>query len=551
VFRTVDPAAALDRNLAGVFRESLAGTLLGCNDACARILGYSDAEEFLAAGRFDLQNPSDHEMIVAALRDTRSLTNLEIPLRRKDGSRAWLLQNISLVDSPDGEVIEGVVVDITEQRLAAERFEYQSQHDPLTGLPNRGLFIDRLAVALARARRRRSNVAVFFIDLDDFDTVNATFGRDAGDQLMKEVAMRFSDALRVEDNLARFNGDEFTVALEDFGEDENVAIIAQRLLDSLKRPLSIEGRDVFLNSSIGVSIFPADGPDGEALIKNAITAMTRAKSTGKNAYHLHQPALNARAFERMFLIENLRRALERGELTLQYEPEINVVSGRIECVQALLRWRHPDLGLIEPSDFLAAAEEGQLTHEINEWALRTAILQMKRWEREGLSNFRLSVGVPVRLFRLPEMLKSVDQALSQSAIDPGRLELSVAESIMQEPERALFALTELRDKGVKLALDSFGTGRSSFSDLRRTPIDTVKIDQSFIRNVHRRADDAALVEAMITVAHGLDLHVVAQGVETQDQLRHLRDHQLFDMQGFFFGRPLPPREIEQMLQMQH
>lgn len=546
----LDYRAVFERNLVGVFRQALDGRVIDCNTAFAKMLGYDAPVDVIEAG-IDYVNQSDFAMISAAIGDVGSLSNLEVSLRRRDGSVMWVSQNVALVDDNGSSAIEGVLIDVSEQRRAAERIEYHSQHDPLTGLPNRGLFLDRLGVALARARRQKRTVAVLFIDLDHFDLVNATFGRGIADRILKGVSVRVSETLRLEDSLARFGSDELTLLLSDFGDDENCAVIAQRVLETISRPFSFDSHDVHVNASVGIALYPEDGQDAETLLKNSATAMYRAKDVGRNTYQLYQPVLNARAFERMFLISNLRRAIERNEFVIHYQPEVNIQTGRIECIEALLRWRHPDLGLIEPSEFLLAAEEANLAPQIGEWVLREACRQSKRWAEAGIHDVRVAVNLSGRQFLEPGLLESVERAIGETRIDPALLELEVSETSIRDSNRSLFALSGLRDLGVNLALDDFGTGRSSFTDMKRMPLNAIKIDASFVRNVTTRPDDAAIVEAMITMGRGLDMRVVAEGVETKEQLSFLRERRCTEMQGYFFGRPIPAVELEELLRIQH
>lgn len=547
----LDYAAVFERTLIGIFRHTIDGRIIAANLACARILGFDSVEELTAHGSIDYVNPSDLQMIAAALPDVGTLPNLEVSLRRRDGNVVWVSQNVTL-ESVDGvQVIDGVIIDVTEQRTTAERIEYHAQHDPLTALPNRGLFLDRLSVALARARRMKRSLAVLFIDLDHFDLLNKTFGPGVGDRVLKGIATRLSETLRIEDSLARFGTDEFTLFLADFGDDENCAVIAQRVLETISAPFNFNDRELSVNASIGLALFPEDGQDAESLLKNSATAMYRAKDVGRNTYQLFQPVLNARAFERMFLISNLHRALERNEFVIHYQPEVNIQTGRIECIEALLRWRHPDLGLIEPAEFLLAAEEANLAPRIGDWVVREACRQARSWAESGIQGMRIAVNLSGRQFLEPQLIASLERALDESRIAPASLELEISETSLRDSNRSMFALAGLRDLGVSLALDNFGTGRSSFTDMKRMPLNAIKIDASFVRNVTHRPDDAAIVEAMITMARGLDMRVVAEGVETKEQLGFLRERKCHEMQGYFFGRPLPALELQGMLKLQH
>lgn len=543
--------ALFNRNLAGAFRQTLDGRLVDCNEACARILGYGSREELLSYGRFDYLTASDPITIQAALQDLRTLNGLEVALRKKDGSSAWVYLNVASVAEGGPEYVDGVILEITEQRLAVERIEHQAQHDALTGLPNRTLFIDRLNVALAQARRHTRPLAVLFVDLDHFELINTTFGRGLADRLLKAVADRLAGLMRAEDTVARFGSDEFTILISDFGANENTALVAQKILDTVSRQEVLEGHDVYVNASIGIAIFPEDGMDAETLIKNADAAMYRAKQLGRNTYRLYAPEANARAFERQSLVVGLRRALEREELLLHYQPEVNVQTGRIEAIEALLRWRHPEMGLVEPAAFLPAAEQGNLINPIGHWVLRQACSQLKLWQQMGIRFIPIAVNLSPRQFAYADLLRLVEGSIREFGIDPGMLELEIAQHTLQDADTAAPRLHALKKLGVRLAIDDYGLGRSSLADLKKMPIDTVKIDQTFIRNVTTQSNDAAIVEAVIRMARGFDIRVVAEGVETKDQMTFLWNRRCTDMQGYFFGKPMPAPALEETLRLQH
>lgn len=543
--------ALFNRNQAGAFRQTVDGRLVDCNEACARILGYGSREELLAQGRFDYLTASDPITIQAALRDLGSINGLEVALRKKDGSSAWVYLNVATVAEEESEYLDGVILEITEQRMAAERFEHLAQHDALTGLPNRTLFIDRLNVALAQARRHVQPLAVLFVDLDHFELINTTFGRGLADRLLKAVADRLAGLMRAEDTVARFGSDEFSILITDFGANENTALIAQKILDTVSRQEVLEGHDVYVNASVGIAIFPEDGMDAETLIKSADAAMYRAKQLGRNTYRLYAPEANARAFERQSLVVGLRRALEREELLLHYQPEVNVQTGRIEAIEALLRWRHPEMGLVEPAAFLPAAEEGHLINPIGHWVLRQACSQLKLWEKLGIRSIPIAVNLSPRQFAYADLLRLVEGSIREFGIDPGMLELEIAQHTLHDADAAVPRLQALKKLGVRLAIDDYGMGRSSLADLKKMPIDTVKIDQTFIRNVTTQSNDAAIVEAVIRMARGFDMRVVAEGVETKDQMTFLWNRRCTDMQGYFFGKPLPAPALEETLRLQH
>ena len=538
-----DPVSTSD--LVGLFRQRLAGALVDCNDACAQMLGYDSRQELLASG-FDYVHASDLAAITAALPDVGALSNVELALRRKGGGIAWVLQNLRVI----GEEIEGAMFDVTEQRLGVQKLEYQAQHDSLTHLPNRTLIVDRMNVALARTKRHGGSVAVLLIDLDHFEVINSAFGHGIADRVLTAMADRFADCVRIEDALGRFGSDEFIIVLGDTVSEADVAVVAQRVLDSVAMPLEIGGNDIRATASIGVAMSPTDGDEPDALMQKAMTAAFGAKDRGRNRYHFHQSELNSRALERTALIAGLRRALARGEFELHYQPEVNVQTGRIECIEALLRWRHPDVGIIPAADFLSAAEQGQLDAGITEWVLFEAARQAKEWHAEGMRNLRVAVNISSTQFYDRGFMGKVKQAVLVSGLDSGSFELEIAEPTLSSTTRASGIMEALRDIGVTLAIDDFGSGGCSFADLKQMPVNTLKIAPTFVHNVTHRADDAAIVQAMITMAKGLNMRVVAEGVESKEQLSHLLQRRCTDMQGYFFGRPRPAAELADVLLMQ-
>jgi diguanylate cyclase (GGDEF)-like protein len=542
----------LANEMVAVFRQTPEGHLLDCNDQCARILGYPSPDELLSAGGFEYQNASDLISVATALRDLGALSNVEIALRKKDGSIAWVLQNLKMVSVDEASKIwiEGAMFDVTEQRVAAQRFEYQAYHDALTLLPNRTLFVDRLNVALAQARRRKRSIAVFLLDLDRFDIVNNALGRGMADRLLRSVADRLSATLREEDSLARFSGDEFVFLVGDSGGGTESAIVAQRVLDAMSRPFNVGGRAIELTASIGVSMSEHDSNEAEALVRYASTAMFRAKEFGRNLYQFYDENLNARTLERLALVSSVRRALDRGEFELFYQPEVDVQTGRIECVEAFLRWRHPDLGIIGPAEFLGVAEEAGLGGRIGEFVMTSACQQARGWADAGMPT-RIAVNLSSRDFNGHSLSRHVEQAIRDSGLEARNLELEIAHASLNDCARSSEILQGLKEVGVLLAIDDFGSGGCSFADLKQLPVDTIKIAPMFVHNMIRRADDAAIVQAMITMAKGFDMRVVAEGVETKEQLSYLLNRRCTEMQGFFLGRPLPAASLSEVLRMQH
>jgi diguanylate cyclase (GGDEF)-like protein len=428
-----------------------------------------------------------------------------------------------------------------------EQLRRQVYHDTLTGLPNRALFQDRLALAVAQAHRHGKGLAVLFLDVDRFKVINDSLGHSVGDRLIREVAARLRSCLREGDTVARLGGDEFTLLLPDVGQAVDAAKVAKKVLDLVRMPFDLDGRELFVTSSMGISLYPDDGSDAETLVKNADAAMYRAKEQGRDHYQLYTPALNATALERLALESSLRRALAHDELLLHYQPILDVATRRLHGVEALLRWHHPELGLVPPAEFIPLAEVTGLILAMGPWVLRTACAQARAWQhvQPGL---RVAVNLSARQFQEAGLVGHVTDALADTGLDPRCLQLEITESsAMQNAQTAIQTLRELKALGVGLSIDDFGTGYSSLSYLRRFPIDTLKIDQSFIRDIGTDPDDAAIASAIIALAHTLKLTVVAEGVETEDQLEFLSRHGCDRTQGYLFSRPLSAERCTEVL----
>ncbi len=429
--------------------------------------------------------------------------------------------------------------------LATYEIEHLAYHDALTGLPNRPLFTDRLIVALAQANRADQKLAVFFLDLDRFKDINDSLGHSTGDSLLKAVAERIRTCVRDGDTVARFGGDEYTLLIPRVEHIEDAAKIAEKIIETLKIPFVINGQELFVTTSIGISIFPHDGVDPETLVRNADTAMYRAKEQGRDNYQLYAPAMNARALERLALENMLRRALKQKELTVHYQPLIDLGSGSITGMEALVRWRHPELGLLLPAHFVSTAELSGLIIPIGDWVLRTACRQVHSWNKRLDAALTVSVNLSARQFSQPDLVAQVRDALRETGLAPELLELEITESnAMQNAENTIRTLRELKAAGVRISMDDFGTGYSSLNYLKRFPIDTLKLDQSFVRDSTTDPSDAAIVSAVIAMAHSLDLKVVAEGVETREQLEFLRHRNCDMIQGFYFSAPLSAEELE-------
>lgn len=454
--------------------------------------------------------------------------------------------------------LEGFIIDITDRKLSEERLQYLASHDSLTGLPNRTLFMDHLRLALMTSKRRQRLSAVLFLDLDRFKLINDTLGHGIGDLLLKAVAERLSTCLRRSDTVARLSnpndtvarlgGDEFTLLLSDIAQAQDVPYVVQRILNLFMTPFFIEGHELFVTPSIGISLYPNDGDSAEKLLRNADTALYRAKEQGRNNYQFYLPEMNAKVSERLAMENNLRKALERDELLLHYQPQVDLNSGAIVGVEALVRWQQAESGLISPAKFIPLAEETGLILPIGEWVLRTACAQNKAWQQAGLPPMRVAVNLSGQQFQQRNLIETVRRILIETGLGAEYLELELTESIlMQKLEIITSVLLELNTMGIQISVDDFGTGYSSLSYLKRFPISKLKVDRSFVSDITTDPDDAAITTAIINMAHSLKLKVVAEGVETADQLAFLKSLKCDGMQGYFFSRPLPAKEITELL----
>jgi len=659
-----------ERNLAGVYRDTVDGRMLDCNDALPQMLGYDSKEEMLALNAKDFYfDPADRDVFIETVRREGSVRSMEVRVRRKTGQPVWLLESAHLLDGEtDPQIIEGTVIDITDRKLAEmalresearyrlmaenatdlisrstmrgrfvylsdvvrtilgydpaemighsvfefiaeedhhiarqvmadiaekrlpqtfsyravrkdgtfvwfettsraiadpitgelsevvavsrdiserreaeEQIEYQAYHDALTGLPNRLLFRDRLTVALAHAKRQNTPVAVMFLDLDRFKYVNDTLGHSLGDALLRKIAERLRAVLREGDTIARMGGDEFTVLLTDLISPMDAAKIAQKLLETVAEPVRVTGHELYATTSIGIALYPGDGDTAEALLQNADSAMYRAKEVGRNSYQLCTPAMNTRAAERLGIENSLRRALDRDELVLYYQPLIRLETRQVAGMEALLRWNRPGHGMVLPSTFIGIAEETRMIVGIGEWVLLEACRQAKRWQETKYPDLRIAVNLSPGQFQQTDLADIVAAALSDSGLAAHHLELEITESAaMFNIDRSISMLHELRELGVRIALDDFGTGHSSLSYLRRFPIDRVKIDREFVMEIENSRSNRAIVSGVVAMAHGLDLSVTAEGVETEGQVECLRELGCEEVQGFLFAQPAAP-----------
>lgn len=443
--------------------------------------------------------------------------------------------------------VMGISRDITERKRAEEIILHQAYHDALTNLGNRRLFMDRLTQALPRVTWHNRHVAVLFLDLDHFKSINDALGHSVGDRLLQAVGDRLTGCVRQGDTVARLGGDEFAIVLADVARASDVQKVAQKVIDAFSQPYLLEGREFFTTTSIGISIYPNDAQDPESLVKNADVAMYRAKRHGRNNYQHYSPDMNAQALERLAIETSLRHALEREELFLEYQPQVDLGTERIIGFEVLLRWLHPDLGRMPPGAFIPLAEESGLIVPIGEWVLRTACAQCKGWQAAGLPPIQVAVNVSPRQLRHHNLLRVVDRTLKETGLDPHFLELELTESFMQDAEEAIYLLSELQSLGVRISIDDFGTGYSSLNHLKRYPIHKLKVDQSFVRDIDHDPHDRAIVKAIIALAHSMNLKAVAEGVETEEQLAYLHSLQCDEAQGYFLGRPMPAADASRLL----
>ena len=471
-------------------------------------------------------------------------------LIRRDGLEIPIEDTIAAIHDRQGEATGAVIVfrDVSVARAMAQQITHSAEHDFLTGLPNRLLLNDRLSQAIASARRHTKQVAVLFLDLDGFKHINDSLGHPVGDKLLQSVAARLVASVRGADTVSRQGGDEFVVLLPDLQQPEDAVAMAGRILRDVATPHKVDQHELHVTTSIGVSVFPDDGADAETLIKNADTAMYQAKENGRQSFQFFKPAMNARAVERQSIEESLRRALERQEFTLHYQPKINLKTGAITGAEALIRWTHPGRGPISPSQFIPVAEDCGLILPIGRWVLRHATEQAQAWVDAGLRPTTMAVNVSAMEFRDNDFLRDLFTILDESRFNPSALELELTESVlMKRVASTAFILQALRKRGVRVAIDDFGTGYSSLSYLRKFPIDTLKIDQSFVGQIAGGDEDAAIVTAVIGMAQSLKLRVVAEGVETFEELAFLHAHQCEEAQGYYFSHPVPAEQFAKLL----
>jgi diguanylate cyclase (GGDEF)-like protein/PAS domain S-box-containing protein len=540
-----------------VISTDIAGNVSFLNPVAESMTGWSRRE---AAGRptdevFRLVDATSREIAaypVAMAIDQGRTAHLRSNclLIRRDGSEIPIEDSRAAIHDRQGLETGSVIVfrDVSVARAMSQQMAHSAEHDFLTGLPNRMLLNDRISQAIVSAHRNVKSLAVLFLDLDGFKHINDSLGHPVGDLLLQSIAKRLVLCSRASDTVSRQGGDEFVVLLSETQQSDHASIAARRMLESVAEPHSIGEHELHVTVSIGVSVFPEDGLDAETLLKNADTAMYQAKEHGRNSYQYFKPAMNARAVERQSIEESLRRALERREFALHYQPKINCKTGAITGAEALIRWTHPTRGMVPPALFIPVAEDSGLILPIGNWVLREACEQARAWVDAGLPVATMAVNVSAIEFRNDNFLDGLFAILRETELNPSSLELELTESVlMKNAESAASILKTLRTSGVQVAIDDFGTGYSSLSYLRKFPIDALKIDQSFVRLITPAGDDASIVTAVIGMAQSLKLRVVAEGVETREESAFLQAHECDEAQGYYFSRPVPALQFESLL----
>ena len=538
-----------DTNLIGLVFTDPAGNIHQADESFLSTVGFHASE--LPDSIYDLTVSEDHKLVEEAFEKLMAFgacSPFEHEFVRRDGSHVPILFGAALQD----EEIVCFIVDLSQSKQARERLSHLAYHDALTDLPNQALFKDRLKQAIAISRRTEQMQAVLLLNLDRFKTINDSLGYNAGDRVLQSVAQRLTSCLRESDTVSRFGGDEFAILLTQI-RPTDAGNTARAIKDVLDQAFVFDdGQELFVSSSIGISIYPYDGQDTPTLLKSAGAALDRAKAAGGNNFQFYTAGGTTRALRQLVLESSIRPGLDRGEFIVHYQPQVNTSDFQLVGMEALVRWQHPALGLLYPSEFISLAEDSGLIIPLGDWVLRTACFQNKLWQVAGLQPQRLSVNFSARQFQLPTFISTVAEILKETNLDPKWLELELTESsIMKDPDQAIEKLHELKLMGIKVAIDDFGTGYSSLNYLKRFPIDTLKIDKSFVSDLCKDPHDTAIVRAIVTLGHALDLTVVAEGVETREQLEYLNELECDVVQGFLFSKSLTADDFEDLLLEQY
>lgn len=529
------------------------GTIISWNKGAELIFGFTEKEalgknlKIIIPDKFKVVHQQGMERYLLSGEPKVIGNTVELEGLRKDGSEFPIELSLAAWQEEGNVYFSSIIRDITERKRNEKKINQMVYRDPLTGLPNRLLLNDRLSQALELADETKQTIGIMFIDLDRFKYINDTLGHAVGDQLLIEIAKRIQSCVGKNDTVCRQGGDEFIVLIPNTTADE-VSKIAQQIVDLFSSSVMVNEQELFVTPSIGIAMYPGDGRDIETLIKNADTAMYRVKEQGKNNFQFYTPEMNEAVTKKMKLEIGLRKALERDEFKIVYQPQINVETGGIIGVEALLRWHHPEWGTISPAEFIPIAEETGLILQIGEWVLHGACWQNKAWQNAGYAPLRMAVNISSRQFQQSDLVERVSRILRETELAPQYLELELTESIIQDSKYAVAKMQQLKEMGIHLSIDDFGTGYSSLSYLKTFPIHTLKIDQSFTRNIYADPKDASLVETIIAMAHNLNLKVIAEGVETEEQLQFLQQKQCNEAQGYYFSRPISAEDLAEILQ---
>jgi diguanylate cyclase (GGDEF)-like protein/PAS domain S-box-containing protein len=520
---------------------------------CYDITGYSPGEYYRDPLLwFTMIHDDDRELVTEFLNHIlagRDHPPIRHRIRHKNGTERWLLNNCAVQRIENGEAsaiarLDGFILDITDLKMAEENIFFLAHHDPLTRLPNRSTLYARIDQVISVAQKANRSVALLFLDLDGFKQVNDSLGHDVGDRVLQSVARRLSDCTRACDVVSRLGGDEFVIVLWDCGVEETT-VVAEKIIST---GFGVEGSNATINTSIGISLYPGDGGDYLTLLKHADLAMYQAKKAGGKGFHFFTHRLNELAHERFSIESELRRALERDEFVLHYQPKVNIVTGAFSGMEALIRWQHPERGLVAPDNFIAIAEESGLLTPISKWIIRTVCRQLRHWREQGIGAVSAAINLSASFFQHADFERTIEDALLETGVPPECLELELTEAtIMSDPQQVLGSMAAMKALGLQLSIDDFGIGYSSLSYLKKLPVDKLKIDQSFIRNIASDTDNMAVVRAVINIGRSMQLKVIAEGVENASQLAWLQAEGGEEAQGYFFSRPLPARGMTALL----
>jgi diguanylate cyclase (GGDEF)-like protein/PAS domain S-box-containing protein len=545
-------AAIMESSHDAVISTTPDGIVTSWNAGARETYGYTSEE--MEGRPVSILEPLEREgeiaQILQRVRSGEDVVRYETIRLRKDASLVEVAVAVSPIRDENGEIagVSSIARDISDQKRAQELIVFQTFHDSLTGLPNRSLLMERLNLCLSNSRRTGKRLALLFLDLDLFKAINDGFGHQAGDTVFQEIGQRLIQCVRDDDTVARIGGDEFAVLLPEISKADDAVVVAKKLLEAVSQPLAIGGRRADVTTSIGVSVYPDDGADAEALLRSADHAMARAKERGRNNFQLSIPELTDEAVQRLTLQAGLRQAIEKDELVLHYQPVLSLTTGRIVSMEALVRWQHPDKGLVMPGAFIDVAEKAGMMVSLGDWVLSRAARQARRWHDAGFTDLRIATNLSPSQFHERNLVANLQRTLAETGLRPEALEIEITEGVaMEDAEVTVANLLALRDLNVGVSIDDFGTGYSSLSYLKRFPVTTLKIDRSFVTDVVTNSADAGIVRAVVAMAHGLKLNVIAEGVETKEQFAYLRESGCDALQGYWFSRPLAVDKVDVLL----